>query len=336
MNELIGLKNINSFQNVNDIKRELLFFDKLFIVGLQEWKEVIQNPIYENPRDLIEKKGLIPLSDFVIYQGYFALNEEVNKLGGWDKYYDERKTDDLEFRNQNAEYLIEQGKIIFDYNDISNGHKFSDIQKQISPIIESKLKESENWTMADFLSLSNLCHDLKARIISTSHDESKLTAIPCSTSMYDVKNITTSKAEIYNLILDDFPVIKVDNLSWEQIFDFKQDPEIYNSIWGLRNWITNISKSNKNLGEIEEEYRYLKNRYEQAIKIHKLKTSNNIFQTTIQTSAELLENVAKLKFRKLTDLLFKFKENKISLMEAEMKSDGNQLSYLFKVKEKFQ
>ena len=79
----------------------------------------------------------------------------------------------------------------------------------------------------------------------------------------------------------------------------------------------------------------MKNKYPQAIKLHKLKTSNSIFQTTIQTSAELIENIAKLKLSKISDLFFKFKENKISLMETELRTEGNQFAYLFKIQEKF-
>lgn len=336
MNELIGLRNINSLNNLDEIKRELLIFDKLFIVGLFEWKEVIEKNLFSNHRSLLKQKGLIPLNDFVIYDGLITMNEHVNKnLGGWDNYYANTKTDNLEFRNQNLDYLLEQGKIIFDYQILTNGNTFNDIHKQINPIIESKLEGSKTPSMVEYFELCNLCHDLKTRILSTSYDESKFTAIPCDSSIYEVENITNIKAETYSLILEDFPIVKVDNLPWEQIFEFKNDPETYNSIWGLRNWITNISKSNKSINEIEEEYRYLKYQYEQAIKIHKLKTSNSIFQTTIQTGAELVENIAKLRFRNLSNLFFKFKENKISLMESELKSDGNQFSYIFKIKEKF-
>ncbi|KAF9658695.1 hypothetical protein HBA12_00165 [Tenacibaculum mesophilum] len=335
MNELIGLKSINSLTSLNNIKQELLIFDKLFIVGLQEWKEVIEEKRYKDSRNFLEQKGLISLNDFVIYQGYLWMYEEANKVGGWDKYYNENINDNLTLINQNIEFLIKEGKILYNYQDLNPNKKFTETSKQISPIIESKLKQSKTQTSYDFLQVCNLCHDLKTRIISTSYNDSKFSAIPCNTSIYNVENITNVKAEVYNLILEDFPIVKTDNISWEQIFDFKKDPEIYNSIWGLRNWISNISKSNKNIAEIEEEYRHLKYKYEQAIKIHKLKTGNSMFQTTVQMSAELLENVAKLKIRKLSDLLFKFKENKISLMESELKSNGNQFSYLFKIKEKF-
>lgn len=336
MNELIGLRNINSLNGLDDIKRELLFFDKIFIVGLFEWKEVIEQQLFDGQRSILEKKGLISLNDFIIYQGLIAMNENVKEsFGSWDAYYEKTKTEDLEFRNQNLEYLAEEGKVIFDYKQLANGNKYGDIHKQITPIIQSKMNDEKTLTMSGFFDLCNLCHDLKTRILSTSYDESKFTVIPSSSSIYEIENITNVKAETYNLILEDFPIVKVENLAWEQIFDFKNDPDTYNSIWGLRNWITNISKSNKSINEIEEEYRHLKYKYEQAIKIHKLKTSSSVFQTSIQTGAELIENVAKLRLKKVSDLLFKFKENKISLMESELKSEGNQLSYLFKVKEKF-
>ncbi|MEM0543823.1 hypothetical protein WFZ85_14485 [Flavobacterium sp. j3] len=336
MNELIGLRNINSLNGLDDIKRELLFFDKIFIVGLSEWKEVIEQQLFDGQRSILEKKGLISLNDFIIYQGLIAMNENIKEnFGSWDAYYKKTKTDDLEFRNQNLEYLAEEGKVIFDYKQLANENEYGAIHKKITPIIQSKMSDEKTLTMAGFFDLCNLCHDLKTRILSTSYDQSKFTVIPSSSSIYEIDNITNVKTETYNLILEDFPIVKVENLAWEQIFDFKNDPETYNSIWGLRNWITSISKSNKSINEIEEEYRYLKYKYEQAIKIHKLKTSNSVFQTSIQTGAELIENVAKFRLRKLSDILFKFKENKISLMESELKSEGNQLSYLFKVKEKF-
>ncbi len=332
MNELIGIKNLNSFHSINDLKRELLIFDKIFLVGLFEWKEVIEKQMFKDLPSFLEQKGLVPLNDFVIYQGYLFMNDEVNKIGGWDKYYESAKSNSLDFRNENLEYLIDENKIIFNYDKLSNEKKYSDIHKHINPVIESKLNIDDN---KGFLDLCNLCHDLKTRIISTSYNKSKFTAVPCDNSIYSVENITNIKAEIYTLILNDFPIVDIDNVTWEKIFEFKSDPEAYNSMWGLRTWITNISKSNKDMGKIEEEYRYLKYKYEQSIKIHKLKTSSSIFQTTIQTSAELIENVAKLKFRNLSDLFFKFRENKISLMETELKSEGSQFSYLFKVNNKF-
>ncbi len=335
MNKLIGLKNLNSLGSVDSLKKELLLFDKILIVGLKEWKEVIENNAITSTRELLQKKGLQSLNDFVIYQGYISMYEQIESLGGWDNYYEKTKTEEREFFNQNLEYLIKEGRIIYDYNELNSKEQFTQIHKEMTPIIERKLSKLSPDNFKEFANLCNLCHDLKTRILSTSYDSDKFTVIPCGTSIYDIENITNIKADVYNLLLEDFPIVDTDQISWEQIFDFKNDPNTYNSIWSLRNWVSSISKTNKEPNEIEEEYRDLKYQYEQVIKLHKMKTSNSIFQTTIQTSAELIENIAKLNFKKVTDIFFKFKANNVSLMEIELKSKGNQLSYLYKAKSMF-
>lgn len=335
MNELIGIRNFNKL-SIDDLKTDLLMFDKIFVVGLQEWKEVFDKQSFDNTESLIEQKGLIPLNDFIIYSGLLEMNDRIKKdFGNIDTYYEKKKTEDTEFRNSNINYLIDEGKIIFQYDDVKKSLTDSQVHAEIRPIIEKKLADSKSESLYDFLMLCDLCHDLKVRILSTQIDASRHLAIPCESSIYNIEGLTNKKQDTFQLIFEDFPIISVDKLPWEAIFDFKNDPEIYNSIWGLRNWITNVSKTQKNIGEIEEEYRYLKNKYEQAIKVHKLKTSSSIFQTTIQTGAELIENIAKLRLRKASDLFFKFKENKISLMETELKIEGSQFSYLFKIQDRF-
>lgn len=336
MNELVGFKNINYINDISLIKRELLLFDKIFIVGYQEWKDVFEDDNIKSHEDIIRKKGLIPLNDFVIYQGNVAMKEHITNSGGLENYYNATKTDETDFRNQNLQYLFDQGKLIFEYDKLEKGQNYFNAHKEINPVIEHKIKIGMQNQTSDFFQLCIMSHDLKTRILTSSSTMNKSTLIPCNSSLYEVQDITTIKAQVYNLILEDFPILNIDLLSWDEIFDFKSDPDIYNSIWSLRNWISTISKSEKNIVEIEEEYRELKYKYEQAIKIHKLKTSSSIFQTTIQTGAELMENIARLKFSKVADLFFKFKENQISLMENELKSDGNQLSYLFKIQDKFQ
>lgn len=311
-------------------------FDRVFIVGLEEWKEIFEKQSFDNTKSLIQQKGLIPLNDFIIYSGLLEMNERIKKdFGNLDNYYEKNKNEDLEFRNSNIDYLINEGKIIFEYDDVKNSISDSKIYTKIRPIIEKRLVDTESKSVYDFFNLCDLCHDLKVRILSSQFDESKYLAIPCESSIYNIEGITNKKQDTFQLILEDFPIINIDKLPWEDIFNFRNDTEITNSIWGLRNWISNISKTQKNISEIEEEYRYLKSKYEKAIKIHKLKTSNSIFQTSIQTSVELIENIAKLNLRKASDLFFKFKENKISLLETELKSEGSQFSYLFKIHDKF-
>lgn len=333
MNELIGIRNINHL-DVDNLKRDFLFFDKIFVVGMHEWKEVFEQELFANPRSLLEIKGLIPLNDFVIYNGLIEMYSQIKcKFGNLDNYYEHHKTDETDFRNNSLKYLIEENKVVYDPN-LLNKSIDNSIYSKITTVIDSKLNGRKN-TLVDFFELCNLCHDLKVRVLSATHDKSKHYVLPCESSIYPVEGLTDIKQDVYHLILDDFPIINVTNVSWEEIFNFKNDNEAKNAIWGLRNWISTVSKSDRNIGEIEEEYRYLKYKYESAINLHKLKTSNSVFQTVIHTTAELIENIAKFKIHKLSHLLFRFKENQIALMETELNSEGNQLSYLFKVNQKF-
>ncbi|MBL4649567.1 MAG: hypothetical protein JKY03_07530 [Aureispira sp.] len=337
MNKLVGIKNLNSVKDVHSLKRDLLIFDKLVIVGLKEWLEVFEEELFSNTSELLKEKGLLTLENFIIYQGYLWMKEGVKKEGGISSVYSKTKSESSDFLNQNLGYLIEQKKIILDYSDIRGSDSYSknkNIYEKITPILQGKIN-TQKKDLQSMFELCNLCYDLKIRLLANSCNNEEYTAISSASSFYPIKGITNKKSKVYNLILDDFPIIDTSILSWEQIFAFKSDPDVYNSIWGLRSWITGLSKAEKTEAEIEEEYRYLKYKYEQAIKNHKLKTEASIFQTMIQGTAELFENIAKLRLGKAASLFFRFKEEKVALMDLELNSEGNQLSYLFKMKNNF-
>src|SRR5690606_32740846 len=105
---------------------------RVFIVGLEEWKNVFDKHLFDSPKALIEQKGLIPLNDFIIYSGLFEMNNHIKQdFGNIDNYYAEKKTDDIEFRNANINYLINEGKIIFNDKDIKKPIADSQIYNQI-------------------------------------------------------------------------------------------------------------------------------------------------------------------------------------------------------------
>ncbi|WP_296322550.1 hypothetical protein [Winogradskyella sp.] len=321
---------MKSLDSVDALKKELLLFDKILIVGLKEYNDVFQKNEITSQNELLENRDSFALNDLIILNSYVGMYNLVNSPSGCPGYKPKFTTEESTFFNQNFDFLLEKGKIIIDYNEISDKNKQSEANENITPSLERKLNADLSYDV-----LFNMCLDLKARIIAASCDNSKFTAIPYETSIYSIDEITNTKADVYSLLLEDFPIIETDQIAWEQIFDFKSDPDVYNAIWSLRNWISSISRTNRQPNEIEEEYRDLKYQYEKAINLHKLKNSSNAFQTTIQTSAELVENLAKLNFKKATDVFFQFRKQKIALMEVELKSKGNQLSYLYKLKTKF-
>jgi hypothetical protein len=155
-------------------------------------------------------------------------------------------------------------------------------------------------------------------------------AIPNKLAYESVDLYETRKQAVYNFIIEDIPLPSADN-PFEKILEFKQDEESSASLVALRNWISEVSKSNLNTSEIEEKYFYLKNRYDKSLKLHKMKTENNMIETVIIGGAEILENIARLKFSEVAKKVFKHKNDTIELIEKELSTEGNQLSYISKI-----
>jgi hypothetical protein len=139
------------------------------------------------------------------------------------------------------------------------------------------------------------------------------------------------KAQVFQIVFDSVPFPSVD-VPWEQIIEFKSDPDARTKRLALRNWITEISVNKLPLSEIEEKLEFLLDQYEQQMKIHKINYKKGILETIVTTTAEMIENLAKLRLGKLAQMPFSLKANKIKLMQEELKAPGCEVAYISKVK----
>jgi hypothetical protein len=142
------------------------------------------------------------------------------------------------------------------------------------------------------------------------------------------------KKDILNVIVKQIPVPS-ELTPWEQILDFRNDPDARGSFLGLRFWISDMARSPLSTEEVAEKLEYLLYQYEQYMKIHKMKMRSGTLQTVIVSAAELLENAMKLKLGKLAKELFSVQQRKVDLLEAEIKSPGAELAYIYKAKRAF-
>lgn len=147
-------------------------------------------------------------------------------------------------------------------------------------------------------------------------------------------SISTNKSDIIITILNSFP-IPSSRIKLEKLIEFKNDSETRDKFLSLKNWVNEVSKSNLTLSEIKDKTEYLTNEYEKGLLIHKLKYKKGKLQIIAETTAEMIENLAKLKFSSLISKLFAWNENKIKLMEGERNLIGREISYLIKAQEYF-
>ncbi|HKQ06137.1 MAG TPA: hypothetical protein VJ464_13460 [Blastocatellia bacterium] len=140
--------------------------------------------------------------------------------------------------------------------------------------------------------------------------------------------------EVIQIAIKSLP-IPDDSVSWEQIFDYRSDPDSFNKFLALRDWMGEVAREKLTPVEVEEKLEYLVNQYQQHIKLHKMKASMGTLESVLTVGAGFLENVAKLKLEKAVKGLFHFKHKKIELMEAELKSPGYEVAYIAHTQEKF-
>lgn len=141
--------------------------------------------------------------------------------------------------------------------------------------------------------------------------------------------------DVVKLVIESLPEPDYESVSWEQIIDFRNDPESKMLLKYLRHWITGFSKQEATYNNLFEELTYYCAKYEEHIRLHKMKLTNGVLETLLMIPVEMIEGVIRLKPTKTLDALFKFKKQKVQLLEQEMKAPGRDLAYILKARDRF-
>ena len=140
------------------------------------------------------------------------------------------------------------------------------------------------------------------------------------------------KSNIYKLVIEKFPVPQ--NTKWEKVIEFKKDKDSLFKLLELRKWISNISRTDKSLSEVNDELEYMIIQYENALKLHKIKYATSGLEAIIIPTVEVIEKIVKFQFSKAAKLLFGIGNKRIEMLEAERKIEGREVAYLSRLNKK--
>ena len=115
-------------------------------------------------------------------------------------------------------------------------------------------------------------------------------------------------------------------VSFEQLFDFKNDPDTQKKFYRLMSWINEVSKGQLTINEIEDKYKELLFEYSERLRIHKMK--NNLSNLEIITT--IGAQLTTLKFDEINKTILSIKRRELNLMEAETSFPGKELAYIHK------
>ena len=350
----------HSLPQISEIKRNFLFFDEIQTSEkfIRTNLEMIlkQKGSYKTP-DAIE--DFIREFDYLIENGIIKPKEDIElrlipDIGSFDSYSMERHLR-RNITNKNSgqdEHLANFFKrileikmrfgieIIGDINFLTLGPVQRSDEEFINSSFNQAIKHPDKLVF--FINEFSSIYSRFASIVLNEHfRENNYYPLVAPTnylkSYYDSKRdddwrVETLKSKVVNLIINKMPVPD-DSVSWDQLKNFKSDPDSKKKLLGLRTWIAEISQKQFSLSEISEKLEYLLEEYSAQMKNHKLKYTLSSLETVLVPTLEVLENLIKFKFSKAAKVLFDLKRNQFQLLEAEAKFPGREIAYLYKTQD---
>jgi hypothetical protein len=142
------------------------------------------------------------------------------------------------------------------------------------------------------------------------------------------------KSDVLTIVLHALPEPD-DSVPWEQILEFRNDPDSRSKFLALNNWMIDIAQANYTPLELSQKLEFLVNEYQQHLMLHKMKTNAGALETIFVASAEFLEDLAKFRWGKIAKGLFTVRHQRIALLEGELTSPGREVAYVAKAREFF-
>jgi hypothetical protein len=140
--------------------------------------------------------------------------------------------------------------------------------------------------------------------------------------------------DVIDVVLDKLPMPS-ENTPWEQILDFKADTEAQGYLQGLKVWMGDVARQKLRANEAREKLEWLLFQHKKHLKAHKLSYRWGTLGGTFVATAEILEDLAKIKWGKAAGAVVSIFDRRLELMKAELANPAKEISYIVKAQEQF-
>jgi hypothetical protein len=147
-------------------------------------------------------------------------------------------------------------------------------------------------------------------------------------------NEKSDKTEVVKIALESLP-IPDESTSWEQIIEYRSDPDSQSKFLALRNWMSEVARSELTPVEVEEKLEYLIDEYQNHMKLHRMKANAGVLETLVMTGTELMGGLLSSRWGKAAQALFSLQKRKAALLEGELTSPGREVAYIVKARRQF-
>jgi len=169
---------------------------------------------------------------------------------------------------------------------------------------------------------------------STGLEFSAIRSTPLPKEVEQLLGPQRPSANVIDVVLDKLPMPS-EQTPWEQILDFKADTEAQGYLQGLKVWMADITGQQLTASEAREKLDWLIFQHKKHLKMHKLSCRWGTVGGTFVAAAEILEDLAKIKWGKAAGAVVSLFDRRLDLMKAELANPAKEISYLVKAQEQF-
>jgi hypothetical protein len=313
---------------LNELKKELLLFDKIYVCP-EEYQAILDDGVYELEEILKRKYFQFSESSASLYSGPLAeatKNTDRKLMSYWPCLYrlknnDENFISNIEVDREEIEKLFYKLKDLGFKTALREFTEFGQFSNDIQARRDAEYLNKKYDIQVVPLVNSDISFDI-SNFISTNASSLKL-------QTFDQK-----EENVAHIILNKLP-FPAQDVPISKVLDFKEDSDTRRLLLGMKRWLRKTLESNISLKELNEEIEYLIMEYTHYMKLYDMKITTGTLETLVVTSAEIIENVAKLNLGKAAKSLFSIRNRHLALVEAEMKAPGREVSYIVHTNQKF-
>ncbi len=145
--------------------------------------------------------------------------------------------------------------------------------------------------------------------------------------LYQEHHKAELSSPVWRIVFEEMPQLDT-RASWQDVFDFRKEEKTQHLIRNLRRWARKIVAEDWTAAELQDEVRELLYEYENHLRIARMGANKGILEILITGTADLAENIIKLRLGKIGALVSLFRERKVKLLEEESRAPGRELALL--------
>ncbi len=309
--------------DLGDLRRRLLLFDKVGIVGLDYYLDLLQNGDTGFPpcKPWYEELALLH-SAGVIFQpaDIPSLDVDGEEQGGPVDRSEESAGLMAEIKALHREYgatlfteTLLRGQLDGLFPEFKTPEELPETRRRLDAIHEQRQQLKIRMMAAQLREQGNEVYAL----------------VPFAERAPGREQHT-----VVEIVLRNIPTVSGE-VPLSQLLEFRSDASTRRMLLALRRWIRRIGAGEVAANELKEEIEWSTSEYREHLRIHNMQASNARLRILLKWPLELVENAVRLRLSKSIDALCDVREARVALLSEEVKAPGRELSYLVHVADAF-